>query len=325
MRPILDLTRINTAYPFIGRAAQRQMCGSINFTIANLVSSSIRARLRGEAVDSLVDLSPLIQKYGNTLDQRNEDDEATRGLETEAKQREEQGFVPTVDFMRLAGQLKVIRDALAEDLDSHAQLLKNPMDPKGGTYKDPYHVAPTLEQSFQRQLSQQPKVNVAHATAQAEALDLDPADVIRVQQRQMETGLRFLRDNKAELMALLSELGAQRSDGTPYSTADADEVLLVIPAIHHARLYVNADKGLWYERDRAIGMMVRSHPDGLGNIKLLDASRLEIHKDFSKWMTSGNVRMDLDTAVQRGATWPTLMDLPKSASVLAAERARAAA
>jgi len=327
MKSIIDVVRLDSHAPFVGRAAARSMVGSLNFTIANLVASKVRQRrVAGVPAEddrlqpaTRASLEALQEKYGNTLDIRSEIDEHDRGQAHEDRIREEQGFVVVQDPMELAGLLKVVRDALAEDLLLHAQMLRNPLDPKGGTYADPFHVAPSLEESFLKQLANQPKVNEAQATAQARALELDPADVIRVLQRQQEVGLRFLKENKEELLALINEVGARKPDGGVYSTEDAAEVEAKLPGIHRARLFVSADRGLWYETDRTINMRLRGHPDALGNLKLLDGKREEVHALFKQLMQNGNVHRDIDEAVRRGATWPALLPLRKRVSELAAE------
>jgi hypothetical protein len=317
---LLTKIRINTSYPFLGRAAGRSIVGTLNFTIVNAAANELRKRTNGVPVLP-VDLDPLMAKYGNTLDNRNEQDELSRSAAHDQQLREEQGFATKLDPMELAGRLKVIRDAIAEDLDEHAGLMRNPLDPRGGTFKNPYDVAPMIEDSFQRQLKQQPRVNEVMIRAQADALDIPFEDALRVTKAGQEAGLRFLKDNRDELMVLIQTLSASAPDGSLMSTADAEDVFETLPAIQKARLYVAADRGLWYERDRVIRMLMNGHPDAAGNRKLIDGLRIDIHGEFERIMRQPDFRREIDEAVQRGAKWPVLLDLPKSVQTAVAKAA----
>lgn len=312
MSKILNLVRIDPSMPFLGRAAQRSMVGTLNFTISNLLTADIRKRMQGVPVDANgVDIDPLLQKYGNTLDRRNEQDEAARGEEHEQHMREEQGFEVGIPPIELAARLKIVRDWLADDLDEHAGLIRNTLDPRGGVIKNPYDVARSLEDSFAQQLVQQPRVNEVLLKAQADALGIPFEDALRVTKQRQEAGIRFMKANQKEILGMLQTLSASGPDGHALTTADAEDVEPALPAIHRARLYVAADRGLWYERDRAINMVLRGHPDGNGNVKLVNGKRVEIHAEFNRLMRIPDFKAEIGKAVERGAMWPTLIELPE--------------
>lgn len=315
---LLQKIRVNKSYPFVGRAAGRSITGTLGFLISNIVASEIRKRTTGVPVED-AGLSPskvdaLLAKYGNTVDARNEQDEASRGAAHLDKLREEQGLVVNADPMELAGKLNIIRLSIAEDLLANAQMMVNPLDPKGSTYPNPYDVAPSLDESFERQVSQQPRINEVQLKAQAAALNLPYEDVLRVTRARQEAGVRFLKAHKEEILSMLATLGASDSQGNQLSTDDAESVELGLPPIQRARLYVAADRGLWYERDRAIGLYMRGHPDGEGNIKIVDGTREEIHADFNRLMRTDSWKRSIEDAVARGAQYPVLLALPSKAT-----------
>jgi hypothetical protein len=305
---ILQMLRIDTAFPYVGRAAQRSVVGTLNFTISNLVASDMRRKRLGTPVVAKVgqtDLTPLIEKYGNTLDKRNEEDQE---IEAEQREAEKPQSEPRTDFaqvppMILAGKLKAIRDSMAKDLDEHASLLQDPLSPNNPPYKNPYDVGASLEESFMRQLSLTPKVDRKKAQVVADIHGLDVEDVVRILQQQQEFGQKFINDNKDELLSVLKSL--------PHSDQEPEAAYAELPAIQKARVYVSADRGLWYERDRAIKLVVRGHPDGLANLAMIDSSRSDLHKSFNWLMKQDNFHREIDEAVRRGATWPVLIDLPK--------------
>lgn len=312
---LLDKVKVNASFPFVGRAASRSIVSSLNFTIASMVANAVRNNMFGVPAETGdtpdLKLSPGEHVPGPGIDGFNEAYAAAEEARHEAQMRHEQGYVVDVPPLELAGMLKVIRDHLAENLLENAGMRQNPLDPKRGLYPDPYHVGESLSVSFAKQMEMAPRVSEAQVRAQAEALNLDFEDCMRVTKQRQERGARFLKDNREEILQMLDNLGAIDAEGNPYGTADAEEVFEKLPAIHRARMYVSADRGLWYERDRAIGMMMRGHPDGPANIKLIDAARQEIHDEFDRFMKREDVRRDISDAVQRGATWPTLIDLPE--------------
>lgn len=343
---LLDKVKIQKPFEFIGRAAQRSMIGTLNFSISNLATRAIRLKLANAAAEGDVEkvlqkptaqaLKDLQQKFsggggGNTLDARNELDEAERGREHEEQMRQDQGYTVQEDPLEMAGRLLVVRDCLAADMNDHAVLRRNPLDPHGAMYKDPYSLAPTLEQTFIRQLEQAPKVNEKRARAQAEAMKLPYESVLRVLRAEQEASQRFLKANKDDIHGFLTSLKAYRplrddedpdefkaqgievtvdKDGRksiPWQNEDADYIFENLPAIRQAGLYVAADRGLWYEMDRWIRARLRSHPDSLGNMKAIVAARQDIHAEFGRRMANPAFKQEISEAVERGATWPTLL------------------
>lgn len=312
MRSIIDITRINKTYPFVGRAAMRSMTGTLNFTIANLCAADIRAKTVGGLMPGGVDLNPLLAKYGNTLDKRNEQDEAARGAAHENAMREEQGFNGPVPPLEMAGRLKIIRDVMAADMEDNCVLLPNPLKP-GSTYIDPWSIATPLEDSFRKQLLQVPKVNEKNVEAMCKAVGIPTVtmdDIRLVMTGQQEAGIRFLKAHGEDILAYFANLTAKGSDGHTLTLDDAVDIEMALPAQRRASLFVAADRGLWYERQRQIGLIMRSHPDAAGNMKFVDGTREEIHAEFEKLMADPVFKAGIDEAVQRGSRWPVLLDLP---------------
>lgn len=346
MSNLLKCTEINSSFPFAGRAARREMIRGLNFTIANLMTGVVRQRaLAAMAPQTVnpgqadienpypkVDLQPLVDKFGldkvNTLDERNEQDANTHGTEVAGDLREEQGLQPVkADPRILAGKLKVIRDALAIDLEKYAHPIPNPLGRPGETYLNPYEIGEPLLVTLEKQIRRPVQVNRDLIRAQAEALGLDPIDVERIQLRQQEASLRFLKENRAEIVRMVESLQAfkpaEGKDGDANrvvheiddryepTLASVEDLELDIPAIHRARLYVNAERGFFYERDRWISAMIRRHPEAATHLKILDGCREAIHKAFDMLMQNPRIAAEISAEVLQGATYPTMFDLPK--------------
>lgn len=346
MSSITKVSKIDPSFPFAGRAAQREIVRGLNFTIVNLMSAKIRERIRQEMAAPIVNpgpnaqnnpgtnavnLEPLLEKYGNTLDRRNEHDAARDGIDHSDELREEQGMaLVAADPTVLAGKLKVMRDAFAANLEQFATPMVNVIDPKGGMILNPYEVAEPLMVTLMKQLERPVNVNRDMAMAQAAALGLNVNDVIRIQQRQQEAGLRFLKTNKKELVLMFETLEAFKpaegmqgdanrrvhEDDDKYEATleSVDDLELEIPEIHRARMYVNAERGFFYERDRWINAVLKRHPEGATNVKILDGCRAYLHKEYDALMANPRFYAAISTAVQGGATWPTLLDLPEPAT-----------
>jgi hypothetical protein len=279
-----------------------------------------------------VDLTPLLTKFNSeqTLDKRNEEDAAREGQTHSEALREEQGNeIQKEDPRILAGKLKVMRDAFALELERHATPIPNPLGKRGDVYLNPYEVAEPLMVTLGKQLERPINVNHDMIRAQALALGLDPADIERIQIRQPEAGLRFLKENRKEIIAMFDSLeaykrpeGMEGDENRAYHEDDkhlptleaVEELETEIPAIHRARLYVNAERGFFYERDRWISAMIKRHPEAATHLKILDGCREYLHKEYNHLMSRPDFCAEISKAVEGGATWPTLLDLPKPAT-----------
>lgn len=354
MTQITKVALIHPSYPFAGRAAQREIVRGLNFTITNLMSAVIREQARMALVPIVnpspssienpyagieedepdVNVGPLLQKYGpqHTLDQRNDEDLSKEGEKVSNALHEERGLEPVKEDPRiLAGKLKVIRDAFAFNLDKYAKPIPNPLGKRGETYLNPYEIAEPILVTLAKQMARPVTVNRDILRAQAEALDLDPVDLERIQIRQQQAGLKFLKENKKELLAIFAELEAYRpglgmegdlnhdapkhDDERYEATLEAiDDLELEIPAIHRARMYINAERGYFYERDRWITAMVKRHPEAAVHLKIIEGCRVYAHKEFNSLMDNPKFYDEINREVLNGATWPTMMDLPKKAT-----------
>lgn len=354
---LLDKVEITKPFPFIGRAASRGMVGTLNFTIAALAASHIRKRNQGVPVEELSrptqeQLNALQERFGNTLDARNEIDGIQRGAEHEAQQREVMGYGAIQEPLELAGLLKVVRDSLAHDLDSNARMLTNELGQHKVTYLDPYEAAEPLEASFIKQLEKAPKINEARCEAEARMFGVPLETVIRLRQQEQEAGQRFLRENRQEIHKFLQTIVADRGladnetvqhgylcvDGVPcdprrdvfekdtgkkddrgqaitiqavlMTPDEADTAFAKLPAIRQASLYVAAVRGLFYENDRWLKSYMRGHPDGKGNLKALSTAYQDIKAEFNRRMDQPSFKREIGEAVERGAQWPVLPDMP---------------
>lgn len=287
MTSILHCTEIDPANKFVGRAAQRQIVSGLNFAILNLLQRNLEERARGS--ENTTD-----RPYSNAEDVGH-------------------NFAHQ-DPQFVAGQLKVIRNAFASSLLAHATVKRNFKDPTRKNYLDPYEVGETFEQTIRKQIERLSPVDRKRATAKAAILGAEVEDVIRVELIQHETRVKFLLAHQAALLREFDDLDQSRVDGRRWdgTLEEVEEMELLIPAIHRARLYVNAERGLFYERDRAIVMFIRRRPEAKGNLSLVDIARAMIHKHFDELMKDPEFYKQIDEAVRRGAKWPTLMDLPKA-------------
>jgi len=323
--------------PFLFRAAAISVCRNLNFSIASLVTAKIRLE-RGiqltkqaeEEAKAGMGLEPDAKELIPTIDDANDeiadkDEDLTRNTDGSIdksiepvnltdEQREAQGFTPPEDPMKLAAKLKIVRDSLAKQLYDHASLK---FTDNGISYRNPWDLAPPLEQELERQLKRQPTVNMAAAQAEADAHGIPVEDIVRVRRSQVEAGLRFLRDNRKELMDMLHSLVVHGPTGHARTLEEAEQVEETLPVIDQARIYQSIDRGLWFERDRWINNLLRRHPEASTNLKLIDGERAKVHKAFEWFMTKPAVKIAVYETVERGAAYPVLTDLPTKAKAAA--------
>ncbi len=324
---LFNKIQITDPFPFIGKAALRGIGNSLNFSIINLCSAKIRRDLFGSPVeDAPVDVDPLLAKYGKTLDQRNTEDEARRGREHEDAQRQEQGFTVVDDPLELAGYLLVIRNAIGLQLNEHARRLTSPLL-NGATYLDPFETLRTLDDELMRQLTKPVLLNEEHLRAQAKQLRISLDQLKRITIAQQNSGIRFLKERKNDLLAFFETLTAyrpalqgeesrpdaiEREEGkffVPYDVNEYEDIFTSLPAIRQAGMYRAAVQGLKYEHDRWTTMLIKGHSDAMGNRDAIFKKVADIRAEYDRLCKQPKFAGELNMAIEKGATRPVLPEI----------------
>lgn len=326
----------------VNRVALRSIANVCNMRIINLAARELRRRRFGEAAEptgkaagygvqvGIEGVSRIGEQPGQlTVDHAN--DEAAARTETSNVMRdhqgastgvtqysnpEEQGFDPGEDPMVTAGKLMLIRNAAAEFLTKHARMRRNPLDPKGGLYIDPYDVAQPLSDSMNFMISQtqaQSRTTPLQAEAIAKALGqgVTAEDVLRIEAESAERGAKFIRDNADEILAIAEGAQAVDANGKAYDLEDDENVFEMLPYPVQLGLCVSSDKALFRERDRQIGMFARGVADAATAIAVINGTRRVLHDWFHTRMRKPEVKREIEEAVARGANMPVLLFLPK--------------
>lgn len=292
----------DAATHFVWRAAMIGLARDLNYTI---VQALIRRR-REQAAALAAQLRDVDSQGGQfertpTIDDFNEMLSADAAKKEEKRVREEQGFAVEMDPIELAARMKMLRDWAATELRLHARVVDGKING--------YDLARSLSEEFDRQLSRNPSVNPQTAALEAARIGVSAEEITRIQMNTAISSKQFLVQNKADIMQDLAMLCAVNPDGHEYTIEEAEQIEETLPAIHRARMYVAVDRGLYYERDRQVGLALRRVPDALGNIAMIDAARLQHHANFDHYMSKPSTKVSIEAAVERGAPYPVMMPL----------------
>lgn len=306
---MFNLIKFDASRPVIARSAGRSVVAHANFALRGLCERIIRQTRFGGGTQ-------IAEATG--VDGMNEDAAAIAERAEEMRNRAEQGHDTGMPMEEQAGLLKLVRDAIACDLEDNAGRKPMLTDPSK-TMPDTYHVGAAFEESIDWQLRQKANLpSETRITAEAKALNVTAEDIRRVVLERHTTQVQFLRDNKEDIIAKYHGLIAFGQDGHPYGVGDIAAVFDRLPAMTRLRLYKAADTGLFKQRDkelaRHLGIAPRpqgeEHVDTAGNIALIDGTRRELLKEVAELMKQPTFAREIEEAQARGANLPTFSPAP---------------
>ncbi len=307
--------------PFIWRGMALGMARDLAFSIIALCSQEVRAR-RTREMETIVAKEQAEIAAGIPPGELSSDDyvptsQLQREREEEEQRRFEQGFALQMPPLILAAKLKVVRDWLAYELDMRAGTRVNYNDPHMSRMKDPFHLAQPLVMELDRQLKRNTTVTAADAEEEALLLGVSAETIAKIKSRQRNGGVKFLHDNRGEILSLIDGLVAvkPRPQGSEndvdyqpefYTIAEAEQVELTLPAIHRARMFVSADRGLKWESENQVAQMLKRVPEAKGNYYAIIAQRVNLHAKFDRFTTNGDIKQEIAEAVSLGAAYPVM-------------------
>lgn len=306
---MLALIKFDPSRPVIARAAGRGVVGSANFALRGLCERILRQKRFGGG-------EKVTEASG--IDGMNEEAADGAAIAEAARIREEQGHDTGMPMSEQAALLKLVRDAINEDLIEHAAQKPMLTDPNK-TMPDMFHVGAAFEESLDWALRQ--KVNLpsmSRIEAEAKALNVTVEDIKRIVTERHVSNLQFLRDNKEDIISTYHGLVAYGADGHAYGYGDAVAVFDRLPAMTQLRLYKAADTGLYKQRDKEIGwhLGISPRPAGMnaedcaGNVTIIDGTRRELLLEVAELMKKPAFARDYDEARSRGANPPVFSPAP---------------
>lgn len=300
---LLDTIKFDPSRPIIARAAGSALIGSLNFSIASLIVRDLKAQRRG---------TPVLEASG--VDGANTEAADLEEAKEELRVRAEQGFAIEMPLLQQAAMLKAVRDSVADDLLSNAEMRPLITDPSK-SIPDPFHVGQSFEDSLKFQIGMdERKPSEAMIRAQAKALNVEEKDIRDAYTKRHLRQVQFLRDNKAEIITIYNGLSAKAEDGHAYSHEDADVIFGRLPAMAQLRVAKAADQGLYKSRARELERHLSSgltESEAGGNVALLDGTRRELLEEVASWMKQEKFAREVSEARSRGANMPQFMPAPR--------------
>lgn len=311
---LLNLIKYDEGFPMIARSAGRSIVGSINFTLIMAAQAKIRRDTNGVPVASLDDPDPV-----NSIDNANEAVNAANEEAEARRVRREQGFeVDEMDTegnvsefastpedpMLLATLLKIIAEEISTDLLHNAGMVQ--LLSSGKMVPNPFDIAPTILESFERQLKFVTVPDTARVVAEAKALGITPAEVLQALAAQNASQLLFLRQNRTDILAIIRNLHWKED-----TDMDADIAEDRLPAINQLRLLKSAEQGLFSARSREItGYSRFGRVDAPGNILAIDGTREKLHDEFESVLKDPRRKAELRDLKSRGIQLPVMNKRP---------------
>jgi hypothetical protein len=292
--------KINSSFPFVGRAVLRGVVSSLNFQVLTLAQQMVRQQQQEAnlSADSL--LSGGIDNYNEAAAAAEERAESER-------MRAEQGHEVRMPALELGALLLTLSNNFREELLSHAGMIESMLRP-GTMLPNPYDLGESVEETLTRQMARAPRMSSAQAKAEMKAYGFSEEKLAEAFKKQHESQLNFLKENKELILSHVERMRTLAG----VTDNDAEAAWDKLPTIQKLRLLAAADNGLYYAAQRELtNFLVYNRPNGKSNAGLLVSERRVIHAEINDIMKNPTTKREIDAEIERGASLPNLQPLPE--------------
>ena len=290
---------INPSELFVGQAAMRGAASAAMFNIINAITNQIRkGKLAIPEEDEI------------SIDAFNEEHAAKGEEGQEEENLEEQGYESPQDPIEVAKLLKEIYNHIWKEMEGYARKERSELNHKvliPFEYDVPQTAFSTLERQARPRYATPEKIERQYRQYEG---SVSREELIAADRARQDTNTGFIRLHSKEI---LDEIKNLHWTGEPMDHWQCFDALRPILQL---RLLSGADQALVQAKINIIKYpRGKSIPEQRGDFKLLEEKRIEILKEVDHMMMVKSFVRRLDADLERGATVPQFIDIPKISKI----------